>query len=155
MNSLILNRSTLVVFFTASLLVAVFVPLLFNQQMIVGPIVNATLFISTLVLGFRYGVLLSVFPSVIAFSTGLMSLSVLVPFIMIANMILVSSFHYLKEVDYWTAVTVSASLKFLFLHTVVLLLFQSSQAASMMSWPQFLTALLGGGIAFIYLKATS
>ena len=85
----------------------------------------------------------------------------MIPFIMIGNTLLVVVFGYLKERDYWLGVIVASVLKFLFLFSissiVIDLLFKKEIAlkvAMMMSWPQLFTALIGGSIAYLFLKNT-
>jgi len=60
---------------------------------------------------------------------------------------------------YWCGVLVGAGLKFLFLYssvkTIEKLLVKQELAlkvAQMMSWPQFFTALVGGFLAWVFLK---
>lgn len=140
--------------------IATIVPL-YHQQFITGPIVNATLFATTLLLGTQAGIFMGIIPSLIALSVGLLSpaLSPMVPFIMMSNIILVLSFGFLKDKSYWLAVGLASFLKFLFLFgtssVVINLLFKkeiASSIAMMMSWPQLLTALTGGALAYLSVK---
>ena len=144
----------------ALLSVAMIVPL-FHQQMITGPIINATLFIATAVLGASAGILVGLIPSVIALSAGLLPpvLAPMVPFIMISNTILVLVFHFLKERNYWMGMIMASVLKFVFLYStssvVINLLLKkevATQVSLMMSWPQLLTAIAGGCLAYIFIK---
>lgn len=136
---------------------------LIKQQMIVGPLVNATLFISAAVLGPASAIMIGMIPSVIALSAGLLPavLAPMVPFIILGNAILVSVFSITKKKNFLLGVITASAVKFLFLYfsssLVVNLLLKkevASKVAAMMSWPQFLTALIGGIIAFLLLKAT-
>ena len=140
--------------------VATIVPL-FHQQMITGPIVNATLFVATAVLGASGGILVGLIPSVVALSAGLLPpvLAPMIPFIMIGNTILVLTFHFLKERNYWQGVIIASILKFVFLYSlssvVINLLLKKevvAQVTLMMSWPQLLTALAGGCMAYAFVK---
>lgn len=140
--------------------VATIIPL-FHQQMLTGPIVNATLFIATAVLGVSGGILVGLIPSVVALSAGLLPpvLAPMIPFIMISNTILVLTFHFLKERNYWTGMIMGSLLKFVFLYStsavVINLLLKkevATQVSLMMSWPQLLTALVGGCIAYVFIK---
>ena len=162
MKELVLVKNNSLVVFMTMFFVAFITPLLFNQQIVVGSIVNATLFLTTMFLGFRYGAVVGILPSTIALSTGLLPFSVMVPFIMLANIILVFSFYCLKERSYWFAVTFSAFFKFSFLSLAVFFVLEAfpfnniaSQMFLMMGWMQLLTALLGGVLAFVYIKTTS
>jgi len=134
---------------------------LFHNQPITGPIVNATLFLSTALVGVQAGVLVSLFPSLIALSVGLLpsALAVAIPFIITSNVILVLVFHLLKR-KFWTAIIASSVIKFVFLYStsfiVVNLIAQkpiAQKAVALLSWPQLATAIAGGGIAWIVLKS--
>jgi hypothetical protein len=159
---LVINREkiTFLTKLVVLLSVATIVPL-FHQQMITGPIVNAALFVATAVLGASAGILVGLIPSVIALSVGLLSpvLAPMVPFIMISNTILVLTFHFLKDRNYWMGMIMASVLKFVFLYStssvVINLLLKKEVAAQvslMMSWPQLLTALAGGCLAYVFIK---
>jgi len=139
---------------------ATIVPL-FHQQFITGPIVNAVLFISTIVLGVDFAILIGLIPSVIALGVGLLPavLAPMVPFIMISNTLLVVCFAYLRKKNYWLGIVVSSFLKFIFLFStssiVINLILKkevAEQASLMMSWPQLFTALAGGILAYLVLR---
>lgn len=100
-------------------------------------------------------------PSVIALSTGLLPsvLAPMIPFIMVSNSLLVSVFKSLHNKNYWLAVITSGLLKFTFLFFfsqiitgLILKKEIAEQVALMLSWPQLLTALLGGLLALSFLK---
>jgi len=142
--------------------VATIIPL-FHQQMITGPFVNATLFVATILFGTQMGIFVGLIPSVIALSVGTLPsvLAPMVPYIMISNAILILTFDFLKDKNYWLAVALASFLKFLFLFAtssiVIGLLMKKELAESvamMMSWPQFLTALAGGMVAWIFFRKT-
>jgi len=149
----------LFVLFVAIVAVAPFV----KQQFIVGPVVNATLFISAATLGISGAIMVGLVPSVISISVGLLPavLAPMIPFIMISNAILVSVFAPLRKRSFFLGVVAASVVKYLFLYAtssvVISLLLKKElahQVALMMSWPQLLTALLGGILAFFFLKAT-
>ncbi len=161
-KELAINREkiTFLTKLVALLSVAIIVPL-FHQQMLTGPIINATLFVATAVLGVSGGILVGLIPSVVALSAGLLPpvLAPMVPFIMVSNTIMILTFHLLKERGYWQGMIMASLLKFVFLYStsavVVNLLLQkevASQVSLMMSWPQLLTALIGGCLAYIFIK---
>ncbi|MDD4989876.1 MAG: ECF transporter S component [Candidatus Pacebacteria bacterium] len=153
---------------------------LFHFQPITGPIVNACLFIATAILDVQAGIMLGLLPSLIALSAGTLPapLAPMIPFIMVSNTIMVVAFSAIfarkgtkllfeKELgsfhspSFSLAVISASILKFLFLfptsYIVIHLISQkpiAQKAATMMSWPQLATALLGGLIAFIFLKLT-
>jgi len=142
--------------------IATFAPLLGHQQMITGPLVNATLFLSVILLGRESAILVGLIPSLIALWSGLLPpiLAPMVPFIMFSNTLLILVFGMLKK-KYWLGMIFASALKFIFLLStssiVINLLFKkeiATQVAQMMSWPQLVTAIAGGIIAFLILKSS-
>ena len=134
---------------------------LVKQQFIVGPIVNATLFISAATLGTAGAIMVGLVPSVISISVGLLPaiLAPVIPFIMISNALLVSVFVILKKRNFFLGIVVAAILKYIFLYAtssvVISLLLKkevASQVSLMMSWPQLVTALAGGVLAWVFLR---
>ncbi|MEK7172534.1 MAG: ECF transporter S component [Patescibacteria group bacterium] len=134
---------------------------LFHYQPITGPIVNACLFIATALLGVQAGIMLGLLPSLVALSVGTLPtpLAPMVPFIMTSNAIMVVAFSFFKQKNFSVGVVWASLLKFLFLfstsYIVLHLIAQkpiAQKAATMMSWPQLTTALLGGLLAFAFLK---
>ena len=126
-----------------------------------GPIVNATLFIAAATLGPQRAILIGLIPSMIALSAGLLPavLAPMIPFIMLSNAILIMTFSALKKKNYWLNVAIGSTLKFIFLFAtssiVINLLIKkeiAQQVALIMSWPQLLTALAGGVIAYPIIK---
>ena len=153
--------------FLALASVATVLPFLIHLQWLTGPIVNAILIITLLLVGIRSALVLCLIPSLMALSGGLLPaiLAPVVPFIMISNVILVLSvetaYNYFKNANFGYAigVIVGAGLKFLFLFSSIsiiskLLLKQelAVKVAQIMSWPQFATAVIGGMIAWVVLK---
>ena len=135
---------------------------LFLHQAATGPVINATLFISVVLLGPQRAILIGIFPSLIALSTGLLPavLAPMIPFIITGNILLVLVFSYLRKKNYWRAMVVASILKFVFLFgtssIVIDLLLNKEIApkvAMIMSYPQLLTALSGGLIAFLFLRS--
>ncbi len=159
-KSLTLRKEIILAQFAVLTGIAVIAPLLGNQ-LITGSIVNAVLFISVAVLGWRSAVLVGIIPSIIALGIGLlpMVLAPLVPFIIIANTILILAYAFSLKKNYWLKVIMASFLKFAFLFfasSIVINLFLTEKVAGkiavMMSWPQFFTALTGGLIAYLFLK---
>ncbi|MGM0629341.1 MAG: iron hydrogenase [Patescibacteria group bacterium] len=147
-------------YFAILLSLALFAPLI-GVQWITGPLVNASLFLATALTGVQGAVLIALMPSVLALSVGLLPavMAPMVPFIMTGNVILVITFNYFKNKKMPVGVFMASVLKFVFLYAssfVVAGLFMKSEfalkAANMMGWPQLLTALAGGIIAFCVLK---
>ncbi len=161
-KTLVIKRETIlsITYFIILLAIATFAPFL-KSQTITGPIVNATLFISVLILGAENAILVGLVPSLVALSVGFLpaAISPMIPFIMAGNAILVVVFNFFRRKNYWLGVILASVLKFLFLWSsssiVINLLLKkeiAQKAAAMMSWPQLLTALAGGVIAYLILK---
>jgi len=150
-----------VLIFTVFLSVAIFVPSFIHSQYVTGPLVNFLLFTTAILLGPFEAVLIGIIPSTIALASGLLPLPLapMVPFIMIANALLVAVFYYTKDRGFITGVIFASLLKFVFLHSIVVLLMSTmlqeklvNNLAIMMSWPQFTTAVIGGMLAYVFLK---
>jgi hypothetical protein len=148
-------------FFAIGLAICLVLPAFFHNQWITGPIINATLLLTTVLVGPTEAVLLGLMPSTMAFLGGLLPLPLapMLPFIMIGNAVMTMTFHYARSTNFWGAIGLAALLKFAFLHgSVVFLLSRlldsglTAKLAVMMSWPQLFTALIGGVIAFAFLK---
>jgi len=153
--------ATKLIIFTTLMFVASFVPAILHVQIITGPIINATLFISAVFLGAEAAILIGLIPSVIALSFGLLPavLAPMIPFIMISNALLVLVFNFLQKRNYWIGVVLASLIKFIFLFStssiVINLILKkeiAAKIASMLSWPQLLTALMGGVIAWLVIK---
>jgi hypothetical protein len=123
-----------------------------HSQWITGPLVNAMLILTCVLVGPMEAVILGLFPGVIALISGL--LAPMIPFIMIGNAVFVAVFWYVKEKNMTLGIIAGALLKFLFLAATVRFLMVTildapivQKLAIMMSWPQFATAIIGGTIA--------
>lgn len=147
--------------FTLFLALLILLPALIHFQWVTGPTVNAILFIATVILGPMQAMLLGLMPSTIALSAGLLpfALAPMVPFIMLSNVILVLLFYYLYKRNYFLALGVSAFVKFAFLHQTVTWVMSRyleqklvGVLSIMMSWPQFFTAIIGGLVAYAFLR---
>lgn len=154
-------KKTKVIIFAILLAISIILPAFIHIQWATGPIINATLLIATVLIGPMEAVLLGLMPSAVALSTGLLPIAMapMVPFIMIGNAILIVFFHYLKNQNYILRLGLSALLKFAFLHFSVVLVMSGflesplvSKLMVMMSWPQFITAVIGGVIVYPIIK---
>lgn len=159
---LILKKTAIItlVQFIFLLALATLAPLL-GHQSLTGSLVNAVLFIATVILGAQAALLIGLMPSLIALSTGLLPaiLAPMIPFIMTANAILVTTFNFVRKKNYWLAVLLASIFKFFFLalsSSLVIELLAKKEIAQnvalMMSWPQLITALSGGVLAYFFLK---
>jgi len=147
--------------------VATALPFFVHVQWLTGPIINAILILTLFLSGVRGAIFVSLIPSLMALSGGLLPaiLAPVVPFIMISNVIFILTIDYFYNnaknnlSGYFMGVLIGASLKFLFLFfnttLIVKLLMKQELAmkiAQLMSWPQFATAAIGGMLAFAALK---
>ena len=160
-KTLTIKREVVIKLIQATLLIGLSTisPLIHNQS-ITGTIVNASLFISTMLLGSKIAILTGLLPSIIALSVGLLpiALAPIIPFIISSNIILVLTFNFLKEKSYWTGVLLASGLKFLFLFGVssiftnFVLKKNFLNIAATMQLPQLLTAISGGVVAYFFLR---
>jgi len=134
---------------------------LIKNQFITGPLVNTCLYLAAFLLSPQEAILTGLFPSLIALTIGLLPipLAPMVPFIMTANALLVLAFSFWQKRSFWQAIFLASLVKYLFLQTTSLAVAKLiaekplvHRAMGMMSWPQLLTALAGGIIAFGLLK---
>lgn len=144
------------------LFLSIFLPSIIHQQAITGPLVNAILLIATMVLGSSAALTIGLIPSVVALSRGLLPLALapIVPFIMLSNAVYVMIFSGVEKKNFTTAVIVASVSKFALLYFVSQYLLTAllpqkflSNASAMFSWPQLITALTGGLIAYIFLRS--
>ncbi len=154
-------RSLAMIRFLVLLGIVGFLPMFVHIQWLTGPIVNAVLLITVVIVGVREALLLALVPSSVALASGLLPtpLAPMVPFIMISNAILIWCFDVLRDHNYWLAIGVGALAKFIWLYSIVHLLMKYfltdkllESVAVMMSWPQLVTALIGGVIAWLFLR---
>lgn len=148
----------------ATLVAIICVAPLIGHQAITGSIVNAVLFVATVVLGYRNAILLGIFPSIIALLSGTLSTSLapMIPFIISGNAMLILIFETLRKKNYWLAVASAGFCKFIFLWGASSFVFNlilpgkiAKGLSIAMGYPQLLTALAGGVIAYIFLKFTN
>jgi hypothetical protein len=132
-------------------------PVLFRQQLIVGTIVNASIIGASLGYGLAGGLLVGLLPSTVSLLAGLLPapLMPMIPFIITGNAILALAVSSLGSRNYWAGMALGAAMKFGLLYTASAFVLTSilhrtmpTSIASMMAWPQLLTALLGGIAAF-------
>jgi len=144
------------------LFLSIFLPSIIHQQAITGPLVNAILLVATMVLGSSAALTIGLIPSVVALSRGLLPLALapMVPFIMLANAVYVMIFSALVKKKFALAVVVASISKFALLYFVSQYLLTAllpqkflSNASAMFSWPQLITALTGGLIAYIIVRS--
>jgi len=162
---LVLEKTSVVsnaIWFLALITIAIILPSFVHNQFITGPIVNATLFLATFLIGARAAMLIGLVPSVIALSSGLLpvALAPVVPFIMVSNAILILIIDGLRKFNNILVGFIASIGKYLFLYgscyLISNIIIQKTVAikaiAMMMSWSQLVTALAGMVIALTVLK---
>ena len=141
-------------------------------QIVTGSCVNAVLGISVLMSGLASGLVVALVSPVMAFLLGIAPQIITVPAIMAGNAIFVVLLHFMADrngknlVKQIVALAVAAVAKFAVLYLIVVkvvcgMMSESLIAAGTMkpsmvaaltakfSWPQLITALIGGAIALI------
>lgn len=138
------------------------IPLGANSQFVVGPLVNACLLIGTAVVGIWGGTIIALVSPFGAILTGASIPLPFAPFIAVGNFLLVLIFYLFRKKKIAGIIT-GALLKFLFLLASVnffvwLMNIPEKKAVGMIaafSWPQLVTAIIGGAIVLIIIKALS
>lgn len=141
--------------FVLYILSTIFITLFLNhQQIIVGTVVNSLLFFTALNIDEKYYLPIAVFPSIIAVFQGLLFgkltifLIYFLPFIWIANYILILTTAKLKKIRYLRFI-IASFLKFLFLFLIANIYVGVNIVPKMfltaMGVFQLITALLGAG----------
>lgn len=142
---------------TAAFTGAAAVAPLFGQQLVTGTIVNAALFLAVMLAGFRAAAAVAVVPSLIALAAGTLpaALAAMVPYIMASNIALAGIFALLRRFGYWAAAGVAVLAKFGILALSATIILSAitkgsigAALASMMGWPQLITAIMGGVVAY-------
>ena len=141
-------------------------------QFVTGSCVNAVLAVSVLVGGLASGVTVALISPVMAFLLGIAPQILTVPAIMVGNTVFVLLLHFLadptgknlgKQAAAWIVAAVAkfAALYFIVVKIVCGLLSESLLASGVMkqpmlkalpatfSWPQLVTALIGGAVALL------
>jgi len=167
------SQKTLFISRLASIVtLAIVIQIVGLPQPITGPIINALLFLTTSLIGFYAGITLGCLTPLVAVVRGQLPalLAPVIPFIAIANAILVIVFyaiHYklkihrssLNRLKIYLAIISAAIAKFLFLASAVKLIFPfifdhslPEKFAALMMTPQLFTALAGGGLYLLLAK---
>lgn len=135
---------------------------LFPLREITGPLVNALLFIAVVILGVRNALLICFLPSIMSVSVGILPIVALplVPVIIIGNVLLVLLFNNFQKKNFWLGVVSASLVKFIFIYSLATLIVSefisnpklSAIVGQTMGYLQLVSALLGGIIAWVFLK---
>lgn len=137
-----------------------------GSSFITGPLVNCCIFVSTAILGVWGGIIVSVlapFSSIINNHAPIAGILILfTPFIAVGNAILAVCFNWLYKKNSYLGVVAASVLKFAFLTGSIYLFTEintqkdvqkfAGQLKFLFTWPQFVTALVGGFIAIAVIK---
>lgn len=135
------------------------------NNFIVGPVVNAVLIIATAIAGFWSGAAIAVIAPLVSAFTNKAAIAPLIlafsPFIILGNVIIVAAFHFLKKKSKIAAIAVGALLKAGFLYAAISIFTSlvkmpskfATTLTNLFSWPQLITAAIGGAIALAVLAA--
>ena len=133
-----------------------FIPLSpLGSNFIIGSLVNASLATASVMVGMWGGIIISVAAPVIAFMQQHIAFVWLVPIVAGGNAALVLLYGWWYRKNKWTGIALSSVVKFVLLFamvkTAVSVLVVPPPAAAMLtlmfSWPQLVTAVIGGIIA--------
>lgn len=133
-----------------------FIPLSsLGSNFIIGSLVNASLATASVMVGAWGGIIISVAAPIIAFMQQHIAFVWLVPIVAGGNAALVLLYGWWYRKNKWAGIALSSVVKFLLLFfmvkTAVRVLVVPSAAAGMLtvmfSWPQLVTAVIGGAIA--------
>lgn len=135
------------------------------NNFIVGPVVNAVLIIATAVAGIWSGTAIAVIAPLVSAFTNKAAIAPLIlgfsPFIILGNFIIVLSFHLIRKKSKVAGVAVGAVLKFGLLYAAISIFTSvvkmkpaiATTLTNLFSWPQLVTAMVGGAIALVVLIA--
>ncbi|MBS4535239.1 ECF transporter S component [Clostridium sp. D2Q-14] len=129
-------------------------------QPLVGPLVNMTLVLATLIVGPVSGIIIGILTPTVAFMLGIIALAPLIPIIIIGNSLLVVIFYLVNDKlkfkgKEWISIILASLFKFTFLAVGVrtilplFLLKVPSVIIATFTLPQLYTALVGGALALI------
>ncbi len=160
-KTLVLNRELTL---TLALVGAACLAPLLHSQLVTGTIVNAALFVAVLLVGFRAAASVAVIPSLVALVAGTLpwAMVAMIPFIMASNIVLAGAFALLRKTNYWMGAVLASAAKFGLLVLSANIILSSmthgqmtAALSSMMGWPQLITAILGGVMAWMLFERKS
>ena len=151
--------------FSAIFIVSFFLPFFMGHpQWLVGTVVNAGLFLAAAYLPKKYFLPIVIFPSLAVLARGLIFgpftffLIYFLPFVWLANYILIRIFSFLanRNKGYMISVVLSAAVKFVLLFLIANIYFKFSVVPAVflytMGINQLATALSGGLVSFLIYK---
>ncbi|MFZ7103683.1 MAG: hypothetical protein ACOWWO_13660 [Peptococcaceae bacterium] len=148
-----MNISTKILTRTAILLAVALAVQQIKLQWLTGPAINAILILAVGYAGVSSGVIIGLLTPVLAFTQGIMPLAIAVPFIMLGNIVYCYGFYWARKTNDLVGIAVGAILKFCLLAGAVKFIIQvPPKVAQALSFPQLVTAIIGGLIAAAILR---
>lgn len=137
-----------------------YIPLGSNSNFIVGPLVNACLLITAGLVGLFGASFIAIAAPFGALLTGAAVPLPFTPFISLGNLVLVVLFYLIKKKSFTIGVIAGSVVKFATLYAAIVVFtnmvkIPPAKVAALLftfGWPQLVTALVGGIIAFIVIK---
>jgi len=142
-----------------------------HSQYIVGSLVNAALIVAVGTVNIYAAVTIGVIAPVVAFIQGQLPplLPYMIPIVAVGNIVYVLLYYVLNKKNTWAGIIVGAVAKFVFLFLAVRIMLHavkgklpenvfgkiSATLSAGFSWPQLITALIGGFIAITVIKAVN
>lgn len=146
----------------ALLIVLQFVTKSFGQ-IVTGTCVNLILAVTTAICGLEYGVIISLISPFFAYLLGIGPAFIqIVPAIAVGNAAYVLCLHFLTERNKYVIIISSAMVKFITLYGLIVTFILPSLGlpenkaaiiSASFSWPQLITATLGGLLSAVVIKA--
>jgi hypothetical protein len=132
------------------------------SQFLIGSLVNLTLIVSAVMVGLKGGLAVAVVAPIIAFMQGFTPFPVLVPFIAAGNLVLVVAVALMYEKRSVLSIALGAVIKFVVLYLGIVQIAlpflipnikppQVAALSAAFSWPQLVTAAIGGAVALAVL----
>jgi hypothetical protein len=140
----------------------------FHSQLIIGSLVNAALVIAVGIINIYAGLIISIIAPIVAYAQSQIPpiFPYLIPIIAVGNALIVICYNFFKDKKQYLGIIIGALLKWAFLYYGVTKMLNIVKgtipdnkfdkiAATLsfgFSWPQLITALVGGFIAIIVIK---
>jgi hypothetical protein len=164
MNTKTITRTALMLALTIVFqILGRYIPLGPNSNFIVGPLVNACLIITASLVGVFGASLIAIVAPFGALLTGATVPLPFLPFVALGNLVLVVLFYLINKKNYTAGVVAGAVVKFLALYASIIVFtnmanIPAKKATAMIftfGWPQLVTALIGGVIAYFVIRLTT
>jgi len=131
-----------------------------GSNLVVGSLVNTSLAASSVVVGLWGGIIISIVAPIIAFLQQHIAFVWMIPIVAAGNIVMVVLYGLFFKKNKWIAIGLSSVIKaavlYLLVKAAINIVAVPEQAAKtlslMFSWPQLVTAVIGGILASLVLK---